>query len=212
MRKFLPTLCKGLAALASLALPLGLSAATPPGLLDNNHAAVRAVMAAQAELTPDVMQRPGVLGTAIGLGADGNVGVVVYVDRDAENAGDVVRSIPATARGHSVRVELTDKFRAMARPGGGGVSHTAKQATPIQLGTSGGWSKDLANGYCCGGTLGSLVSIGGQQHILSNYHVLEADKVSGGNGTVATTGDTVIQPALIDLNCTRSEEHTSEIQ
>jgi hypothetical protein len=100
-------------------------------------------------------------------------------------------------------VELTDKFRARARPGGGGgVSHTAKQALPIQLGTSGGWTKDLANGYCCGGTLGSLVQIGSAQYILSNYHVLEADKVSGGNNTVATTGDNVIQPGLIDINCT----------
>ena len=34
-----------------------------------------------------------------------------------------------------------------AKPGGGGVSHTAKQTAPILLGTSGGWSYDLANGY-----------------------------------------------------------------
>jgi hypothetical protein len=99
-----------------------------------------------------------------------------------------------------VQVELTEKFRAMARPGSG-VSHTAKQTPPIQLGTSGGWRFDLANGFCCGGTLGSLVLIGGQQHILSNYHVLEADIVSGGNSRVAQTGDPVIQPALIDINC-----------
>ncbi len=100
-------------------------------------------------------------------------------------------------------MELTEKFRAMAKPAGG-VSHKAKQNPPIQLGTSGGWAKDLANGYCCGGTLGSLVLIGGQQHILSNYHVLEADIVAGGNGVVATTGDSVIQPGLIDINCTAS--------
>jgi hypothetical protein len=29
---------------------------------------------------------------------------------------------------------------------------------------------------------------------------LEADIVSGGNGRVATTGDPVIQPGLIDIN------------
>jgi hypothetical protein len=94
-----------------------------------------------------------------------------------------------------VQVQLTDKFRAMA------VNHKAKQTPPIQLGTSGGWRYDLANGFCCGGTLGSLVSIGGVQHILSNYHVLEADIVSGGNTRVAQTGDPVIQPGLIDVNC-----------
>lgn len=194
-------LCQGLAAFASLLFAFGSSAASPPGLLDNSHAAVRAVIAAQQEVTAEWMQRPGVLGTAVGLDGAGAPALVVYVDRDAENAGDVARSLPTQARGVGVRVEMTDKFRAMAKPGSG-VSHTAKQTLPIQLGTSGGWSKDLANGYCCGGTLGSLVSIGGVQHILSNYHVLEADIVAGGNGTVATTGDSVIQPGLIDINCT----------
>jgi hypothetical protein len=41
----------------------------------------------------------------------------------------------------------------------------------------------------------------GSQYILSNYHVLEADIVSGGNGTVAATADVVLQPALIDSQC-----------
>ncbi|MFN2507528.1 MAG: hypothetical protein ABR589_02010 [Chthoniobacterales bacterium] len=194
-------LCKGAAALASLLLVFDNTNAAPPGLLDNTHAAVRAVMAAQQEVTAEWMRQPEVLGTAVGLDAAGTPALVVYIDRDAEKAGDVARSLPAQARGISVRVELTDKFRAMAKPGSG-VSHKAKQTPPIQLGTSGGWAKDLANGYCCGGTLGALVWIGGQQHILSNYHVLEADIVPGGNGTVATTGDSVIQPGLIDINCT----------
>ena len=66
------------------------------------------------------------------------------------------------------------------------MSHTTKQTPPIQLGTSGGWRYDLANGYCCGGTLGSLVKVGTTQYVLSNYHVLEADIVSGGNGRVAS--------------------------
>ena len=81
------------------------------------------------------------------------------------------------------------------------MSHTALQTAPIQLGTSGGWRSDLANGYCCGGTLGSLVKINGEQYILSNYHVFESDIVSGGNGITAQTGDNVIQPGLIDVNC-----------
>jgi hypothetical protein len=89
-------------------------------------------------------------------------------------------------------------------PGGGGsvrVSHTAKQTPPIQLGTSGGWRNDLANGYCCGGTLGSLIQVNNIQYILSNYHVFESDIVSGDNGIVATTGDYIIQPGLVDVNC-----------
>src|SRR6185503_16658935 len=78
---------------------------------------------------------------------------------------------------------------------------TAVQALPIQLGTSGGWRTDLANGYCCGGTLGSLIQVNGVQYILSNYHVFESDIVLGGNNLIATTGSPVIQPGLIDVGC-----------
>lgn len=183
----------GLVSLTSFAAP-------PAGVLDEAHANVRAVMAVQQAVTADWMRQPEVLGTAVGLDGAGNVSLVVYVDRESARAGEVARSFPATERGVHVQVELTDKFRSMAKPGGG-TSHTAKQTPPIQLGTSGGWRYDLANGFCCGGTLGSLVSIGGQQHILSNYHVFEADIVSGGNSRVAQTGDPIIQPGLIDVNC-----------
>jgi hypothetical protein len=158
-------------------------------------------MAVQQEVTADWMRQPEVLGTAVGIDASGNTSLVVYVDQESSNAGEVIRNLPRNHKGVNVQVELTDKFRSMAKPGGG-TSHTAKQTPPIQLGTSGGWRYDLANGYCCGGTLGSLVSIGGQQHILSNYHVFEADIVSGGNSRVAQTGDPIVQPGLIDINCT----------
>ena len=126
--------------------------------------------------------------------------LTVYVDRDAADSGKVIRSLPRELRGVGVQVQLTDKFRAMA--------HTAKQTPPIQLGTSGGWSKDLANGFCCGGTLGSLVKIGNTQYILSNYHVLEADIVSGGNIRIAQTGDPIIQPGLIDVSCNKNLAQT----
>src|SRR5204862_2943319 len=105
------------------------------------------------------------------------------------------------------QVHLTDKFRAM-RGNPHGTSHTAKQNPPIQLGTSGGWAYDLANGFCCGGTLGSLVKIGSTRYILSNYHVLESDIVSGGNNTTAQTGDPIIQPGLIDVSCNKNLAQT----
>jgi hypothetical protein len=112
-----------------------------------------------------------------------------------------------------VKVEVTEKFRALkGPPGGGGTTtpnHKAKQTVPILLGTSGGWANDLANGYCCGGTLGALVKdAAGVKYILSNYHVLEADTVSGGNGIIASLGDAVIQPALIDVGCVASNAQT----
>src|SRR5436190_11620532 len=195
--------CKVALSLALLFIPLILFAGPPAGVLDASHASVRAVIAVQNEVTADWMRQPGVLGTAVGIDANGTPVLTVYIDRDAANAGEVIRNLPRELRGIDVQVELTDKFRAMARPGSG-VSHTATQTPPIQLGTSGGWSKDLANGYCCGGTLGSLVQIGGKQYILSNYHVLESDIVPGGNNIVAATGDPIIQPGLIDVRCSAS--------
>ena len=171
---------------------------------------MHAVMAVQNEVTADWMRQSEVLGTAVGLDANGTPALTVFIDRDATNASAVIRSLPRAIRGVGVQIELTDKFRAMGRPGGGGggggsgVSHTASQTPPIQLGTSGGWSKDIANGYCCGGTLGSLVSINGTQFILSCYHVFEEDIVPGGNGYIANNGDPIIQPGLIDVNCSAS--------
>ncbi|MBA2430616.1 MAG: hypothetical protein H0V56_00695 [Chthoniobacterales bacterium] len=196
LTKFVASIAAGFASLSAFAAP-------PAGVLDHAHAAVQAIMAVQAQETGRLMSSLEILGTAVGLDGAGNPALVIYVDRDAENVGDVVRSLPPRMRGVGVTVELTDKFYAMAKPGSGGNAslHKAKQTAPIQLGTSGGWRNDLANGYCCGGTLGSLVSINGVQHILSNYHVLEADKVPGGNGLVAQTGDPVIQPGLIDVGC-----------
>ena len=166
----------------------GAFAAPSPGVLDETHAAVQAVMNVQSAVTSDLMRQSEILGTAVGVDAAGTPVLTVYVDRDAANAGEVVRDLPRQFGGVGVQIHLTDKFRAMARPPGGGMSHTAKQNPPIQLGTSGGWTYDLANGFCCGGTLGSLVKIGSTQYILSNYHVFEADIVSGGNSRTATDG------------------------
>src|SRR5438477_4923902 len=196
-----------LATIIFVFLPIGAFAAPSAGVLDDTHAAVRAVMAVQGEVTPALMQQPEILGTAVGLDTGGVPVLTVYVDRDAANAGDVIRNLPREFRGVGVQVHLTDQFRAM-RGNPHGTSHTAKQTPPIQLGTSGGWAYDLANGYCCGGTLGSLVSISGTQHILSNYHVFESDIVSGGNGRVAQTGDPIIQPGLIDVNCNKNNAQT----
>jgi hypothetical protein len=70
------------------------------------------------------------------------------------------------------------------------------QSGAVELGSSGGNVKDANPGVaCCGGTLGSLVNRNGTLFILSNNHVL-ADSDTG------TIGDGIIQPGLIDTNCT----------
>jgi hypothetical protein len=179
------------------------SAAPPGGTLNETHASVKAVMALQSAVTPDLLTWPHVLGSAVGLNEAGQPALVIFVDRDGAFHKDVVRALPPALGDIAVRVELTDRIRAFAgRPAGNvAVSHTARQTAPIYLGTSGGWGYDLANGYCCGGTLGSLVQIDGVQYILSNYHVFEADIVPGGNNLIASTGHPVIQPGLIDVQC-----------
>lgn len=170
----------------------------PSVLMSKSNPKVQAVMAALDKHTSRLMQDPDVIGTAVTLDEAGEPAIMLLVTSDQAKG-----RAPVTIDGIKVRPFLTDRIVAMkGKPGGGGgVSHTAKQTTPIQLGTSGGWRKDLANGYCCGGTLGSLIQVGGSKRILSNYHVFEADIVNGGNGTTAQTGDYIIQPALIDVNC-----------
>jgi len=72
------------------------------------------------------------------------------------------------------------------------------QNIPIKLGTSGGNAKDSSvQGnliYCCSGTLGSLLQRNGTYYILSNNHVLA-------RSDTASIGDAIIQPGLIDANC-----------
>jgi len=192
----LATACAVVALLLVIASPAGAQAT---GLLGSDHPRVIEVMTVQDAATPWLMAQSDILGTATGLTSDGEVGIIVYVNSESASAPQAVERLVATIEGVPVRAQLTTPFRAFK--GGPSGSHKAKQTPPIQLGTSGGWRKDLANGYCCGGTLGALMSVGGQQRILSNYHVFEADIVSGGNGTTAQTGDFIIQPGLIDVGC-----------
>lgn len=80
-------------------------------------------------------------------------------------------------------------------------THETKLATPVSLGSSGGNNNDydLSNGLvtdCCGGTLGALIqNSSGTQYILSNNHVLA-------RSDQASVGETIVQPGLIDDNCT----------
>jgi hypothetical protein len=85
------------------------------------------------------------------------------------------------------------------------LQNQAVQTGYVQMGSSGGNANDYDSrkdgsgkeyvNDCCGGTLGALVADRtGNLYILSNNHVLaESDQ--------ARAGDTVVQPALVDLNC-----------
>src|SRR5437899_10254390 len=100
---------KLVAAFAFMISPLAL--ALPPGLLDNNHPAVQAVIAVQKTVTDTWMQQPEVLGTAVSVNESGTPVLAVYIDRDAAKAVDVIRDLPKNVRGMDVQVHLTDKFQ-----------------------------------------------------------------------------------------------------
>jgi hypothetical protein len=80
-------------------------------------------------------------------------------------------------------------------------THETKLTTPVSLGGSGGSNSDYdVSGNqivdCCGGTLGSLIqNSSGTQYLLSNNHVLA-------RSDQASVGETIVQPGLIDDNCT----------
>jgi hypothetical protein len=105
-----------------------------------------------------------------------------------------VSQADTSASGHSTVTIVPDNANA--------------QSGAIELGTSGSNAKDFNTNMtkhtttCCGGTLGSLVTRGGVQYILSNNHILaRSDAGTATNG--ATAGDAIVQPGLIDTStCT----------
>lgn len=78
--------------------------------------------------------------------------------------------------------------------------YQTKQTMPISLGTSGGNVNDISSMYCCSGTLGSLVSKGGQLYILSNNHILA-------RSDQASPGEDISQPGMVDSNCSTSNSN-----
>jgi hypothetical protein len=131
---------KAAAALSAVVLTQ-IAAGQSPVALDHQHAAVRAVMALQADVTPGLMSTAVILGTAVGVESETPV-LLVFVDRNNPGAASAIASLPAQMRGIGVRVEVSEKFRALAAPpkgggsGGSGVDHRGIQSTPIQLGNA----------------------------------------------------------------------------
>src|SRR5215831_20660766 len=144
--RFFRCVAKLFATAAFVYASIGAYAIPAPDGPDERPAAVRAAISVQEEATPSLMQQPEILGTAVGVADDGNPVVKVYVNREATEVGRTIRNLPGQIRGTPVQVELMDEIRAMG--------NTEEQTLPISLGTSGGWAFDLANRFCCGGTLG----------------------------------------------------------
>ena len=76
--------------LAGLLLPLlALAAGPPDDLFTVDHPSVRKLIAAQNAATPDLMQIEEIIGTAVGFDATGEMALVIYVNEEGKNAGEV---------------------------------------------------------------------------------------------------------------------------
>jgi hypothetical protein len=64
----------------------------------------------------------------------------------------------------------------------------------LNFGVSGGNVNDISRRFCCSGTLGALLTAGGNQYILSNNHVM-------GLSGQGQAGQDISQPGLIDNGC-----------
>ena len=140
-------------------------------------------MAIQDEHTPLLMRIPGVVGTATGLNANGQLAVKVYLDRPG------VAGLPATLQGVPVELEVTGMFVARLD------SSTADRWTrPVPIGVSTGHPNITA------GTIGCrVVDDDGNLFALSNNHVLaNSNAASIGDPEVLNDGDPALQPGPYD--------------
>ena len=115
-------------------------------------------------------------------------------------ASNGVTYVVGSAPGSSARTQtaiLLNRAGVASNP----ATHQNALAFPTLLGSSGGNNNDFDEKGntivdCCSGTLGALVKDdSGREYLLSNNHVLA-------RSDQASVGDTIVQPGLIDNNCT----------
>jgi hypothetical protein len=154
-----------------------------------------AALAAQAHYTDQLLAKSGVVGTAVGLGRDGNAVVKVYLT--SAGAASVARSLDGVA----VETEVTGEIRAIlptATPQvSAGTDPTKRFARPVPIGVSAGNLNDLVyyRTFCTSGTLGArLKGSNNKYYALSNNHVFAVENM-------AKLGDPIIQPGQADNGC-----------
>jgi len=155
----------------------------PPGL--------QRAIAAQEAHGDALLAKPGVIGTAVGLGADGRHVVKIYT----ESAG--VPGLPGRLDGVPVEVEVTGELVAQAAPIG--VSTGSERLIRYRGAL-----------YCTVGTIAARVTDGASVYALSNAHVYALEG-STPSGTVieGLNGDRILQPGRVDMTaqaCGSSQE------
>lgn len=148
------------------------------------YTALFAAMTTQDFYTPDLLGIDGVVGTAVGVGADGSAVVVIYTARLG------VLGLPAMLDGTRVLTEVTGEFWALgdgprAKEADSPVDRKGRFPRPVPIGVSGGQPDVTA------GTIGARVSDGRRTFALSNNHVFA-------NRNDANRGDDILQPGRVD--------------
>lgn len=149
-------------------------------------------IAAKERHTDRLLAIPDVVGTAVGLTADGRPAVKLYT----KAAG--IAGIPDSLEGIPVEVEVTGAFFAFGESGkgnalgkgGAGIKPTSRFPRPVPIGVSTG-----NEGQCSAGTIGARVKGGVNVYALSNNHVYALENT-------APFGSRVLQPGLYDTGCT----------
>lgn len=171
---------------AKLTLDTPASQPSPPGL-DKANPKVQAVMAVQHRQTPGLMAKTGVVGTAVGQAADGEVALLVLTETASAAAG-----LPDRVEGVPVVKLVTGKIQAMKPPAPGtNIDPTARFDRPVPIGVSTGNAFE-----CSAGTIGARVIKDGTGAVyaLSNNHVYALENT-------ALLDSEVLQPGSYDTAC-----------
>ena len=173
---------------------------SPPEGLSMSHPQVQAVVAVQGRHTDDLLQSPGIVGTATGLTRDGELALLILFQSAPSDA------VPERIDGVPVRAVVTGKITALHHrpghgggPGGGGGGDppdtepepdpTEQWPRPVPIGISTGSSHE-----CSSGTIGARVLNAGGVFALSNNHVYATENS-------APIGSDVLQPGSYDTGC-----------
>lgn len=166
-------------------------------LMSMEHPRMQSAIDVQLLHARKLIADPEIVGTAVGLNERNEPAILVLLksERGRSRVEDTIDGVPVVKM-------VTGPIKALGKPPKppkpGGENHKARQTRPISLGVSGGNAWDLANGYCCSGTLGALVTGQNTLYILSNSHVFAGDIEPP---DVAQIGDPINQPGLIDVGC-----------
>ncbi len=146
-----------------------------------------AALDAQAQLTAEYINTPGVVGTAIGADFFGNAVVKVYLEQPG------AQFLPQSFAGIDVVPVVVGKIYALGHAPWDAVSDDGDEQVnpktrfnrPVPIGVSSGHSDVTA------GTIGARVTDGENIYALSNNHVFA-------NRNLAKKGDTMLQPGVAD--------------